>query len=76
MHRTQILLDDWQYEVLKSRAERERRSLSSLVREILGEQLAKKGARSTDPLEKFEGVADCTAAYGRGHDDVLYGKRR
>ncbi len=75
MHRTQILLDDWQYEVLKSRSEREGRSLSSLVREILEDGLGKK-SRSRDPLERIEGVADEAADYGRRHDEPLYRKKR
>ncbi len=76
MHRTQILLDEWQYEILKSRSEREGRSLSSLVREILGEKLGMTGSRSIDPLDSIEGVADEPAEYGRRHDDELYGKGR
>ncbi len=32
MHRTELLLEDWQYEALRGRAEREGRSLSALVR--------------------------------------------
>ena len=33
MHRTQILLDEWQYQRMKDLSEREGRSLSSLVRD-------------------------------------------
>jgi len=75
MHRTQLLLDEWQYEVLKACSERERRSISAIVRAILDDQLSAAPVRSRDPLEQIEGIADEPGRYGRDHDDVLYGKK-
>jgi predicted DNA-binding ribbon-helix-helix protein len=35
MHKTQVVLEDWQYEALRSLAAQEHRSISDLVREML-----------------------------------------
>ena len=72
MHRTQIILEDWQYQILRSRAEQEGRSISDLVREILRGALAQSPQR-TNRLDEIEGVGEDPAAYGRAHDDFLYG---
>lgn len=74
MHRTQLLLEEWQYEALRTRAEREGRSLSALVREILRISLA-----SPPPdyrrgrLAEIEGIGEDKATYGEDHDHYLYG---
>ena len=70
MHRTQILLDDWQYERLKSVAEREGRSLSNVVREAVATYLA---TGSESGLRAIEGIGDDPRLTGRDHDRVLYG---
>jgi plasmid stability protein len=70
MHRTQISLEEWQYEALRAQAERDGRSLAALIREILTRHL-KPGARSR--LEEIEGVAEGPADLGREHDRYLYG---
>lgn len=72
MHRTQIILEDWQYQALRARAEKENRSISDLVREILRQVLAQP-ARGKGRLEEIEGVGEDPAAYGRDHDRFLYG---
>jgi hypothetical protein len=74
MHRTQLMLEDWQYEALRARAEREGRSLSDLVREILANALGRP-PRAGSRLETIEGVGEDGAAYGREHDRFLYGGR-
>lgn len=76
MHRTQLMLDEWQYQALRARAEQEGRSLSELVREILSTALAQQQPRSENRLEAIEGVGEDAAAYGREHDHFLYGDRK
>lgn len=71
MHRTQIILEDWQYQALRARAEHERRSISDLVREILRSALAQPPQRGR--LDEIEGIGEDPAAYGRDHDRFLYG---
>jgi len=73
MHRTQLLLDDWQYEALHARAERESRSLSDLLREILREALAAPPSASRRRLEVIEGIGDDAAVGGKDHDRHPYG---
>lgn len=75
MHRTQILLNPWQYEQLRARAEKEQRSLSSLVRELLDKALQQSSPMpdpSTDPLQQLQGIGEDNAGYGRDHDRLLY----
>ena len=74
MQRTQVLLDDWQYEALKARASRLGVSMSELLRQILDAHLAKP-ARGGHPLDAIIGIAEDPVARGRDHDDHLYGKR-
>ena len=75
MHRTQILLEDKQYEMMKMLAEREGRSLSGLVRDAVTAFLDRR-ARPTTRLAEISGIGDDPEARGRDHDDVLYGPRR
>ena len=73
MQRTQILLHDWQYEALKARAQREGRSMSELLRQILEAHLGKTAAR-TPRLADIRAVGEDRRARGRDHDRFLYGK--
>lgn len=75
MHRTQIILEDWQYQVLRARAEQEGRSMSELVREILRAALSQP-SRKKNRLNEMEGVGEDAIAYGRDHDQFLYGKNK
>jgi predicted transcriptional regulator len=75
MHRTQILLDDGQYETMKALAEREGRSLSSLIRDAVTAFLSRR-EKPTTRLAEITGIGDDPDAGGRDHDDVLYGPRR
>ena len=40
MHKTHVVLEDWQYEALRTLAAQEHRSISDLVREMLTRHLA------------------------------------
>lgn len=73
MQRTQILLDDWQYEALKARAQREGRSMSELLRQMLDAHLAKSAPR-TPRLADIRAIGEDRTSRGRNHDRFLYGK--
>ena len=73
MHRTQIMIEEWQYQRLRARAEREGRSMSHLIREILGKALESSNSRAADKLRRMEGIAEDGADYGEQHDKILYG---
>lgn len=70
MHRTQLILDDWQHEALRMRAEREGKSISALVREILAAHLQ---PRPRHGLKRIEGVAEGPPDLARDHDRYLSG---
>lgn len=74
MRRTQMLLEEWQYQTLRARAEREGRSISEVVREILRVSLERPSTRKSK-LTSIEGVGADASASGRGHDGYLYGDR-
>ena len=76
-HRTQIYLEPGQYELLRSRARREGKTLASLIREALDEYLAGKAAQpGKDPLHRVIGIGDGDgAAVAENCDEYLYGDR-
>lgn len=74
MQRTQLNLDDWQYEALRSRADREGRSMSDVVREALAEYLVDEVGEGANRLTDLCGIADDPSSAGRDHDRFLYGE--
>jgi hypothetical protein len=77
MHRTQLLLEDWQYEALKAAAERQKVSLSQLVRDILSRALRGRGADGEpQALHAIEGIGADDGSRARDHDRFLYGRRK
>lgn len=76
MHRTQVYLGEDQYEMLKTRARREGKTLASVIREILDAHL--KGAKpAEDPFDAVIGLAKGDgSAVAENHAEYLYGKRR
>ncbi len=71
MHRTQLLLEDWQYDGLLKRAEREGRSVSALVRDIIGASLATPSPVMRAGLDAIAGIGEDAASYGEQHDKYL-----
>ena len=78
MHRTQVYLDDRHYEILRSRAKREGKSLAALIREILDEHLAGVPVKGVaDPLSDVIGLGEGDgSAVAENYEDFLYGERR
>jgi hypothetical protein len=72
MHKTYIVLEDWQYEVLRSLAEREQRSISAVVRELLTSHLAEHHETARQRLTAIEGIGADAHATGQEHDTFLY----
>ena len=77
VHRTQVYLDDRHYEILRTRAKRERKSLAALIREILDAHLVKiQGKSKNDPLAEAIGIgAGDGSAVAENYEDYLYGER-
>lgn len=71
-HRTQLLLEPWQYGALKALAEREGVSISGMVRRILSRRLRPRSSRRRG-LQAMAGIGRDRKASGRNHDRWLYG---
>jgi hypothetical protein len=73
MYRTQLLLEEWQYQSLKSRAEKKGDSISSLVREAVDRYLDEGHAARSGSLDELCGIGRDAGLGARDHDRVLYG---
>jgi hypothetical protein len=76
MHRTQILLDPCQFEELAAAAERDGRSISSLVRDAITQYMKGSSRRTTAKLAEICGLGADEEVRGRDHDTVIYAPPR
>jgi hypothetical protein len=76
MHRTQVLLERWQYEELRAKAERQGRSLGEIVRETVAEYLTPSPTDARRALHAIEGIGTDGTGAGRAHDRYLSGRPR
>lgn len=69
LHRAQLLLESEQHEALAEIAEREGRSISDLVREIVRQHLAERAeaAQTTAALQAIERLSQIRAAVREEH---------
>lgn len=77
MHRTQIYLEPSQYELLRSRARRESKSLAAVIRNILDASLGGSAtAPVRDPLRAVIGIGKGDgSAVAENYEDFLYGEK-
>ena len=76
MHKTHIVLEDWQYEALQALATQEQRSISAVIRELLTNHLAAHHETAQQRLAVMEGIGADAHATGQDHDTWLYGAQR
>jgi hypothetical protein len=76
MYRAQVLLEEWQVQQLRSMSERQGRSVSELLREILTRELRESKGRKKGGLEEIAGIISDPKLSGRDHDEILYGRRK
>lgn len=76
MQRTQVILDEWQYDGLKALAERRGESMSSVVRDAVAAYLRRPATSAGPALAEIEGIGRDAVASGRGHDGALYPTRK
>jgi hypothetical protein len=76
MHRAQLIVEEWQYEALRSIAEHEKRSISGVLRDILTRHLQNDRGKPESRLSTIEGIGADTESTGRDHDAWLYQPRR
>lgn len=74
MYRAQILIEEWQFDTLKAEAEREGKSISEVVREILTDRYHRKPRKSR--LSAITGIVADGKTSGAKHDVYLYGPRK
>jgi|TARA_Y100000294_G_scaffold92943_1_gene86583 predicted DNA-binding ribbon-helix-helix protein len=72
MHRTQVILEDKQYQFLKKVSEKEKKSISQLLREIVNKYSEKSDVFS---VSSIAGIAEDKEIYGKDHDKWLYRKK-
>ena len=77
-HRTQISLDDWQYQILLDVSRKTKKSLSALIREMITEKFAASpGKAGNDSVFGIVGIGSSgRKKTARDHDAVLYGKKQ
>jgi hypothetical protein len=77
-HRTQISLDDWQYQMLLEISRKTKKSLSAIIREVLSEKLMIQVVnKKKDPVSELIGIGSGDGSpVARKHDKYLYGKTR
>lgn len=74
-HRTQLYLDDAQYQYLKNTARREKKSIAKLIREWVDERRQVKSMKKylNDPFFKLRGIFSDKGDVAENFDDYLYG---
>ncbi len=75
LHRTQVLLEDWQYQYLRQLSSQTNRSVSSILREWVAESIQSRTQEpvSQDPFFDIIGmVGGDGTPVGRHHDRYLY----
>jgi len=76
MHRTNIVLEEWHYRFLKDRADKEGKSMSAVVRELI------EASTRPDPASvKDDPLFDLVGRYRGGrpdgaeaHDEIVYAR--
>lgn len=72
MQRAQVILENWQYDTLKARSEKDGRSFSEVVREAVSLYLGRAPRATNDPLDAIAGIGADPGESGRTHDRYLY----
>ena len=77
MHRTQIYLEQGQYELLRARARREGKSLAAVIRDSVDAYIGGPAAKADrDPLRHVIGIGNGDgAAVAENYEDFLYGEK-
>ena len=77
MHRTQIMIEDEQYVLLREQAMREGKSIGSLIRGFVAHGInSSKRRRDGVSLRSLKGVFSELGLRGSDHDRHLYGEER
>lgn len=75
MHRTQISIEEDQYYSLRHYAETHRKSISSVIRDLLNQHISniQPDELNKNPLQQIKGiVSGKEKSVGRNHNDIIY----
>ncbi|MEW6741022.1 MAG: hypothetical protein ACOYU2_09695 [Nitrospirota bacterium] len=77
-HRTQISLEDWQYQTLLEISKKTKKSLSNIIRDLLTEKFSKEAIKvKEDSVWSIIGIGSGDGSpVAREHDRFLYAKRK
>ena len=77
VHRTQIYLEQGQYELLRARARREGKSLAAVIRDSVDAYIGGAAAKAApDPLQRVIGIGKGDGmAVAENYEDFLYGAK-
>lgn len=79
MHRSQILLEEWQYQYLSDEASRQDKSISQLVRELLTDWIEARRVQTWEDDPFFDLIGMVSSGDGRvaeEHDNYIYAPDR
>lgn len=77
MVRTQVYLNEKEYELLRQEAFQRRRSISAILRQLIDERLLVKAKRKSSGLKEIVGIfKDKKRDVARCHDDYLAGLKQ
>ncbi|AFV10442.1 hypothetical protein Tph_c01950 [Thermacetogenium phaeum DSM 12270] len=68
MRRMQVVVEEWQYEVLRAIAGRQGKSVSAILREMISSQISKTSGK--DPLLEAAGIAQATPEKDLGSETI------
>jgi len=69
MRRIQVVVEEWQYQFLRNTAEREKKAVSAVLRQIISKQAGSK-LPPEDPLLKAAGIAKISLHSDAGSETV------
>ena len=77
-HRTQISLEDWQYQALLDLSRKTKKSLSGIIREMITDRFSKSASeQAKDPVFDLIGIGRGDgSSVARRHDMYLYGRKK
>ncbi|ODS31237.1 MAG: hypothetical protein SCARUB_03631 [Candidatus Scalindua rubra] len=72
MHRTQLIIEDWQYEYLRDLSDEKGKSISEIVREMISSFIEEEISGSA--LSDICGIGEDEEGSGKDHNKLLYNK--
>lgn len=77
-HRTQVSIEEWQYQKLIEASRTKKKSISNIIRDLITEKYSKQpDRRNPDPIFAIVGTgAGNGDAIAKEHDKFLYGKSK